>query len=99
MGEPVEPAPPVEAPVPAAPVMPAPAEAPTAGFFDEAPGERSAMRLITIVSGLSVVGLALVAGALSLLKATDIGQAMQVVTTLLSFSVGGKLLHKFAEGK
>lgn len=88
-----------EKPVP--PVEPAPpAETPTiTGFLEENPGERSAMRLISVITVSAAVVLALIVSVASLRGNADTATTVQMVTTLLGFGFGGKLLQKFTEPK
>jgi len=89
----------------AAPVEPASAEepgpaqplAPTAGFLDENPGEKSAMRLMCLIALAAAVVLFFISAIGGLVGNTNTEQATQAAITLLSVAMTGKLSQKFVE--
>ena len=69
------------------------------GFLEEAAGEQSMMRLISLV--LTGVGLILcvTASVAGLFGNANTSVMVQMGTTLLATGVGGKLFQKFGEAK
>jgi hypothetical protein len=72
---------------------------PAVGFLEENAGEKSAMRLISVMCVVGGIVLCIIASVASLQGNSNTGTTVQLATTLLSFGVGGKLLQKFGEGK
>jgi len=91
MTEPIEPVTPEEIP---ASELPIPG---TSGYLEEDVGQKSAMRLMSLITCIGGVIICLIVAVCSLAGDVDTGTAMQAGTTLLGFAFGGKLLQKVTE--
>lgn len=68
-----------------------------AGFLEENPGEKSAMRLLSLLTVSGGIILALIASAASLKGNASTATTIQLSMYLIGVGFGGKLLQKFGE--
>lgn len=66
-------------------------------FLEEAAGEQSMMRLITMVMTFVGIALCVSASVAGLFGNAGTGVAVQMGTTLISVGVGGKVIQRFGE--
>lgn len=68
----------------------------TTGYFEEKEGVKSSTRLMTFTAAMAAIFIAV---ASVFIKEVTIGDALPIVLTLLSYSLGAKVFQKIAEVK